>query len=114
MVYIGLASCKGFSPEAGSGAQGGVRVNGALPESPPCVCAAPAGARGGQLPGRRVGESFGDATDAAGPWVGEIQMGGRVWNWVWAAWRTGGRLFGRRLQGGHPCLAGWRLRRRRG
>ena len=29
----------------------------ALPEAPPCVCAAPAGARGGQLPGRRVGES---------------------------------------------------------
>jgi hypothetical protein len=41
------------------------------------------------------------------------QEGGRVWNW---GVRPGGPEAGsgRRLQGGHPDLTGWRLRRRRG
>ena len=45
----------------------------------------------------------------ARPGAGEIKIGRAGVEWVWAPWRTGGRLFGRRLQGGHPCLAGWRV-----
>ncbi len=55
-----------------------------LPESPPCVCAAPAGARGGQLPGRRAGESLGMPRHGAGPEGGGNGRG-----------RVGGRLGGR-------------------
>jgi len=74
----------------------------------------PAGARGGSSRVGGWGKASAMPRTLRGHGWGKLRWGGRVWNWVWAPWRTGGRLFGRRLQGGHPCLAGWRLRRRRG
>jgi hypothetical protein len=58
LVCIGSAYVKA-QPGGGEWRAGRGSGKAALPEAPPCVCAAPAGARGGQLPGRRVGERFG-------------------------------------------------------
>ena len=96
------------SPEAGSGAQGRGSGNARLPESPPCVCAAPAGARGGQLPGRRAGERSGMPRHVAGPEGGGNGRGR-------AARGLGGRdggtedARGRSLRRGHPALWDGRL-----
>src|SRR5215204_1512220 len=53
-----------------------------LPEAPPCVCAAPAGARGGQLPGRRAGERSGMPLHVAGPEGGGNGRGRVDGDWV--------------------------------
>jgi len=43
------------------------------------------------------------------PRVGEIKEGGRVWNGVGALEDRRPAFHGRRLQGAHPGLAGWRV-----
>src|SRR5215213_4321261 len=72
--------CKVFSPEAGEARRAGF---GSMPHyrNPRPAFAPPRRSQGGQLPGRRVGEGFGDATDAAGPWVGEFRWGGGAGEW---------------------------------
>ena len=77
----------------------------------------PRRSQGRAAPGPWVGEGLGDATDSdrCGARWGKFKMGGRAGELGWAAWRTGGRAVSAAgSRRGHPCLAGWRLRRRRG
>jgi hypothetical protein len=98
--HISLAYVKA-QPGGGEWRAGRVLVR-ALTGTRTCVCAAPAGARGGQLPGRRAGESLEMPQHGAGPEGGGNQMGGRAGT-GWARRRDGGRSRPQ-LRRGHPAL----------
>jgi hypothetical protein len=76
-----LGLCKGDSPEAGVAPGVGRRRRTSRIPRPVGGGAGPAGARGGQRPGRGGGPEGGTVR---GPRVGEMRWGGRVGDWVGA------------------------------
>src|SRR5215203_2981940 len=83
LVYIGAAYVKA-QPGGGEWRAGRGSGKARLPELPTCVCAAPAGARGGQLPGRGRGKGPECHCTLRGPRAGEMEEGGWRGEWVGA------------------------------